>query len=617
MTTTTTPGRTARPLPPTRTATRMFLRELTRRWRSVLFMLFMPTAYFAVSYLTADPDVRVPLTVTMGDLASAVTVAERDLKSLYLAVLGLSVTGAFAALTTVRGSSAAVRRLRLVGFGARQLLSARLLVLLAITVAATAIFMAIFLPLVGSHAIVFTALALLQVGLIGVGLGTLLGMLFTREFEPAMIIVAISGIQLAVGRSDSAGAEKYLLYTPAVDALKTATFTTATDLTALWLGFGYTVVLFGISYVISGDPHPGVAARHRQHQLIGSAPCWRRDGRSQHMATMTGTHAAAGDWLTSYMDQASAGTLAAPPSAWWIVTRACNLSCYYCFADARKRDPDELNTDEAKRVLDDFADNGVMFVTFLGGEPLTRRDIFELVDYSTDLGIYTAMLTNGLNVKTTTVDRLIDAGLEMIGVSIDSQDPAVHDAVRGKAGSLAGAKGVLHHAIQRKLRCSVRIVVTEDSYAAIPDLFRWAIDEGIEELILLPVFMVGRAAGGHEDRRADIVGKELFLLYARPTAGDRRADGHHCAAPGLARLPPGHRAALPRRRAPPRGPRRRLRTQRRLQGRPVHGGACSRTVTSSPARSSTPKWAPCGSRASWTSGRRPCCARPGTTASAA
>lgn len=217
------------------------------------------------------------------------------------------------------------------------------------------------------------------------------------------------------------------------------------------------------------------------------------------------------NWLNSYLDQAGAGTLPAPPSAWWIVTRACNLSCYYCFADARKRDPDELATAEAKAVLDDFADNGVMFVTFLGGEPLARRDIFDLVDYSTDLGIYTALLTNGLNVRPQTVDRLIDCGLEMIGVSIDSQDPAVHDAVRGRAGSLAGAKGVLSHALRRGLRASVRIVVTEDSYPAIPDLFRWAVDEGIEELILLPVFMVGRAAGGAADRRADVVGKQLFL----------------------------------------------------------------------------------------------------------
>lgn len=230
------------------------------------------------------------------------------------------------------------------------------------------------------------------------------------------------------------------------------------------------------------------------------------------MTTAEPVPATAGmEWLSTYMADARSGRLDAPPSAWWIVTRACNLKCYYCFADARKKDPDELSSAEARAVLDDFAANGVMFVTFLGGEPLARKDIYELVDYSSSLGIYTALLTNGLNVRGEKLDRLVDAGLEMIGVSIDSRDEAVHDAVRGVAGSLAGARGVIRGAVQRGLRTSVRIVVTEDSHPAIPDLFRWAIEEGVEELILLPIFMVGRAAGGVEDQRADIVGKELFL----------------------------------------------------------------------------------------------------------
>lgn len=216
-------------------------------------------------------------------------------------------------------------------------------------------------------------------------------------------------------------------------------------------------------------------------------------------------------WLENYMQQAQAGQLAAPPSAWWIVTRACNLKCYYCFADARRRDPDELTTMEAKRVLDDFAENGVSFVTFLGGEPLSRRDIYDLIDYSTDLGIYTALLTNGLLVKEQTVRRLHDVGCEMIGVSIDSHDPAIHDAVRGVKGSLAGAKGTIRLALKLGMRCSVRIVVTEQSYPALPGLFQWALEEGVEELILLPIFMVGRAAGSANDRRADLAGKQLFL----------------------------------------------------------------------------------------------------------
>ena len=119
----------------------------------------MPTAYFAVIYLTSDPDQRVPLTAAD---SWSIIVLDRDLKSVYLAVLGVSVAGDFAALTTIRGSSAALRRLRLVGLRARHLLTARLLVLLAITVASTLVFLAIFLPLMGHQSAIFSALAMVR-----------------------------------------------------------------------------------------------------------------------------------------------------------------------------------------------------------------------------------------------------------------------------------------------------------------------------------------------------------------------------------------------------------------------------------------------------------------------
>jgi MoaA/NifB/PqqE/SkfB family radical SAM enzyme len=216
-------------------------------------------------------------------------------------------------------------------------------------------------------------------------------------------------------------------------------------------------------------------------------------------------------WLVDYIDQGKEGKLTGPAFASWIVTRACNLKCYYCFANARKRDPDELSTGQAKQVLDDLADNGLFFMTFMGGEPLMRKDIFELIDYSTDLGMYAAILTNGMLVRKDTVPRLADAGCQMLGVSIDSHDPLIHDAVRGVKGSLVGAKRAVAEAVRHDMRCSVRIVVTQDSLPALPGLFRWAREEGVEELILIPIFMVGRAAGTPDDRRADIVGKENFF----------------------------------------------------------------------------------------------------------
>ena len=201
------------------------------------------------------------------------------------------------------------------------------------------------------------------------------------------------------------------------------------------------------------------------------------------------------------MASAARGELAAPPSAWWIVTRQCNLKCPYCFAEAGEKDPDELTTDEAIRVLDDLADSGVLFVTFLGGEPLMRKDIYQLLEHASSLGMYTALLTNGLNVTEKTVARIKAAGVEMFGVSIDHDDPALHDAVRGVKGSQQRALAALQMARDAGMRTSMRVVVNEGSEEAVPRLYEWAKQNGLSELILLPEFMVGRAASAESVER--------------------------------------------------------------------------------------------------------------------
>jgi hypothetical protein len=237
----------------TRTASAMFVRELARRWPSVLFMIFLPASYFLVSYVTNDPDAVVSADVSTGAGYQALQVLDRDVKALYLAVLGISVTSSFAALTTVLAGTEATRRLRLVGYRASQLLSARLLVLGVITALSVGAFLAIFLPLVDVRQVALVVVSLLLIGLIGTGLGTLVGLLLRREFEAAMIIIAIAGIEMALGRGDSS-AERYLPYWPAVEALKTAAFSP----TASWGEVGrhlgqaglYAAVLFALSFAV-------------------------------------------------------------------------------------------------------------------------------------------------------------------------------------------------------------------------------------------------------------------------------------------------------------------------------------------------------------------------------
>jgi hypothetical protein len=234
---------------PTGTAAAMFIRELLRRWPTLVFMIFMPLSYFVVSYLTSDATTRVPVDLADGSGGPALTVLDRDFKALYLAVLGISVTSSFAALTSVLDSTAVMRRLRLIGFRSGQLLCARLIVLGIITVVSTAVFLAVFAPLVHLESLLLAAAGLLLVGLLGVALGTVIGLLLPRLFEAAMILIAIAGIQMALGRGGSE-AERYLPYWPTVEALKRASVEPAGAVPYLLLAASYIIALLLLAGIV-------------------------------------------------------------------------------------------------------------------------------------------------------------------------------------------------------------------------------------------------------------------------------------------------------------------------------------------------------------------------------
>jgi AdoMet-dependent heme synthase len=78
----------------------------------------------------------------------------------------------------------------------------------------------------------------------------------------------------------------------------------------------------------------------------------------------------------------------APFTIAWEVTRACAYACVHCRADAMHvADPNELNTEEALRLIDRLADFGSPILIFTGGDPMMRRDLHELIAYATQKGL--------------------------------------------------------------------------------------------------------------------------------------------------------------------------------------------------------------------------------------
>ena len=121
----------------------------------------------------------------------------------------------------------------------------------------------------------------------------------------------------------------------------------------------------------------------------------------------------------------------------WEMTQACDLACLHCRASAvPRRDPRELSTDEARRLIDTVRHFGRPLFVLTGGDPLKRPDTVELVRYGADAGLRMAMTPSGTPLMTPAVlAALHDAGLSRLAVSLDGATAEQHDRFRGVAGS--------------------------------------------------------------------------------------------------------------------------------------------------------------------------------------
>ena len=147
--------------------------------------------------------------------------------------------------------------------------------------------------------------------------------------------------------------------------------------------------------------------------------------------------------MTALVDQLSLG-LDAPICLTWELTYACNLECVHCLSSSGRRDPRELTTDEAKAVLDELHDLQVFYINIGGGEPMIRRDFFEILDYSISRGIGVKFSTNGAFIDADKAKRLAAMDYLDIQISLDGTDAPTNDAVRGD-GSYATAIQAMEH----------------------------------------------------------------------------------------------------------------------------------------------------------------------------
>jgi GeoRSP system radical SAM/SPASM protein len=203
--------------------------------------------------------------------------------------------------------------------------------------------------------------------------------------------------------------------------------------------------------------------------------------------------------------------LASPVTVNWGITARCNFVCSHCFS--RLDQAPELDPEEARRVVDILVDHSVMFLNYGTGEPLLRKDLFELTAYATGRGLKVTMNSNGSLLDEDAADRIKAAGFHGVGISIDSADAATHDSFRRMPGSFEKAVLAAKRLRDRGVPLSISSVICKINHADFPGLVALAKELGAHTIDLHNFKCSGM--GGLNKEKLDLTPDEWKAFYER------------------------------------------------------------------------------------------------------
>ncbi len=177
----------------------------------------------------------------------------------------------------------------------------------------------------------------------------------------------------------------------------------------------------------------------------------------------------------------------------WNVTRKCNLACSHCYINAAKDElQGELNTEEAKRLIDQISDVSRPLLILSGGEPLLRPDIYDLIQYGAGKGLRMGLGSNGSLIDQEVAKNLKAAGVKTVSISLDSRNPEKHDEFRGVKGSWQKAVEAITALRQNGVLVQVNTTVTQQNHNEIDEIMSLAEELGVENFHLFFLVPTGR-----------------------------------------------------------------------------------------------------------------------------
>ncbi|MBN1471569.1 MAG: radical SAM protein, partial [Syntrophaceae bacterium] len=218
-----------------------------------------------------------------------------------------------------------------------------------------------------------------------------------------------------------------------------------------------------------------------------------------------------------------------------------NLKCIHCYSNSADIDyPDELTTEEGKKLIDDLAAFGSPVILFSGGEPLIRKDLLELARYARDKGMRAVISTNGTLITKDVAAKLQKVGLSYVGVSLDGLEKT-HDRFRGKKGAFAAAIEGIRNCREAGIKVGIRFTVNKHNLADVPAMFDLLRKEKIERLCFYHLVYTGRGSKlreedlNHEETRGliDLIAAETKKMFDEGLSPEILTVDNHADGPYL------------------------------------------------------------------------------------
>lgn len=188
-------------------------------------------------------------------------------------------------------------------------------------------------------------------------------------------------------------------------------------------------------------------------------------------------------------------TLDSPLFVKWYITSRCNLRCKHCYLSSFKN---EINLSKSLELIDELSDIGVKYISFLGGEPLVRKDLEKIINHCEKTKISTNIATNGTLLTERRISSLLESGANDFQISIEGENSLINDSIRGTNSfnkAIAGAKRLVAHNINTQ----IAMTLNKQNMHSISNVCDMLISNGIRRVKFSAFMPLGNGLSNQDD----------------------------------------------------------------------------------------------------------------------